>query len=149
MSLKIALSLLALFATANAHASSGAEDLKGSYDVKMQIGHTTFDEELVISDIQAPAKGREHVFIGTYSVPGIFISPVHGGQLRRAFLCGSEEILSLRFSIIAKENGQAYPVSFEAFGNHCSMKGVAKLADGSKLGEFTMKQNSPDCATGG
>lgn len=152
MSLKAALSLLALMASAQAGAATpdSFDDLKGSYEVKMQIGGRTFDEELVIGDLQPVTTGGffERSFTGIYNVPGLFISPVQEGHLRRTYLCGRAEILSLDFSITAQENGQEFPVAIKAFGDRCSLTGTAKSKDGTEIGQLTMKQNSPDCMTG-
>ncbi|MES2962650.1 MAG: hypothetical protein V4760_02090 [Bdellovibrionota bacterium] len=152
MSLKIALSILALAAATHAHASSEDlfDDVKGSYDVKMQIGGRTFDEELLIADVRPSSTGGTYgrSFTGLYNVPGIFISEVHDGKIRRRYLCGGLILTNVEFSIVARENGHDYPVSIRASGDICNLKGTAKLADGTEIGQLTMKQNSPECTMG-
>lgn len=115
----------------------------GSYTVKLKIGSHTFLDELVISAITRKPGMANAVesFKGTYTVPGIFSTEVLNGRL--GIIPHKHE---LSFKILATENGESYPVYFQATGDACLMTGEAfSPTPEQKMGTFEMMKSTSDC----
>lgn len=131
------------------------ENLKGKYIAELKIGKKLFLDELEITEMTAhPGFASFAEYLGgSYSVPGIFTSPLISGKvvLEKREETKDFDGFAFSFAVLANENGKQYPVYFQfrgALENFCLVKGRAATEQEfyyGLLGEVVLRNQSENC----
>ncbi len=114
------------------------ESLNGTYDMKLNIGGTIFNDVMEITEATLST------FKGSITVPGQFTASIEQGRTICSFWANG---CHMNFYIVAKENGKEFTVYYQAdyepFNTSAEFKGKAYLENNVLLGEFVvLKRNT-------
>ena len=145
--LKLFICLTLALTALKSQANNESVELNGKYEMTLTIGNKVFTDYMIIDKIAANPVlliSQNTEIQGSIEVPHIFKSSFVG----QLFVETRYKVVSLNFSIVAKENGQEFNVHYVAGISPMNLNkilqgelpptfyGTASLDNNKKLGEF-------------